>query len=66
MEINWRKCPAVTTGGKQFFYVAFTDKGKLTIVWSRLEQKWLYMIDDIVYGLFTTSRQAMKTDVNTI
>lgn len=63
-EMKWNKMPSVRSGGKQWFYVTFTDKGKLTVVWHRLEQKWLLIGDltskEELYKLFNTSKAAIK------
>jgi len=62
--MDWRKCPSVTPGGKPYFYVSFNGQHeKTTVVWSRLEQKWL-LIGDMAsgveqYGLFNSPKAAM-------
>lgn len=64
--MNWQKCPSVRAGGKPYFYVTFTDKGKITVVWSRLEEKWGVYRDKEkpegeanLLGLFATAKEGM-------
>ena len=64
---TWTKCPSVSYGGKPYFYVKFTEKGKITVIWSRLEEQWLTIGDiqtvkqsEAIYGLFPTSNKAIK------
>jgi len=40
MEIQWRKCESVMTGGKVFFWQATTSHGSFWITWNRAERKY--------------------------
>lgn len=63
--MDWRKVPEVMTGGKQYFYNAMIDgRKKYTVVWNRVQKKWL-LIEytdraEKVLGEFETEKQAMK------
>ncbi len=38
----WKKCPSVTTGGKQYFYTALSEhKQRVWVVWDRIQQCWI-------------------------
>lgn len=39
--LKWEKAPSVTPGGKQFFWVAHTDRGVAKVVWDRVDKKWV-------------------------
>jgi len=44
---GWRKRPAVTTGGKPFFYIkTMSDGNNIWVVWDRLLQKWTVQKQD--------------------
>ena len=68
---RWRKAPSVTYGGKRWFFVAFTQNGKRTVVWDREESKWAVHTDNEgrnrrpeVLGLFDTPEQAKASVEN--
>jgi hypothetical protein len=56
---NWKQCASVSAGGKPYFYVSFDDKGKLTVVWNRIDQRWMITRNDTtVAQYFRTTKQA--------
>ena len=32
---EWKKCPSVMAGGKEYFYYIITPKGERWVVWNR-------------------------------
>lgn len=63
----WAKCPSVTTGGKDYFYVAHLDTGRMArIVWDRRVRAYKLTIDStngnppFLLGFYTSHRRAMK------
>ena len=57
---DWKKIPAVTEGGKEFFY--YNKEKALTVVWHRRLKKWVISdraIDDQI-GQFDTPNAAIK------
>lgn len=42
MEIvKWNKYPSVMSGGKQYFYTAYTTIGERSIVWDKIAQSYI-------------------------
>lgn len=64
MTMDWHKVPSVMTGGKQYFYNCWIDgRKKYTVVWNRVQKKWL-LIEytdraEKMLGEFETEKQAM-------
>ncbi len=65
--IKWNKYPTVRPGGKTYFYVAFTEDGKRSVVWDRLQELWAVTGEQEpphghvrTLGLFKTADKAMK------
>lgn len=46
VTLTWRKCSSVTYRGKPYFFVAFHQKDKYTVVWNRLEESWVVTKND--------------------
>ena len=43
LGIGWRKCPAVTTGGKPFFWFRRSTNGfRQWYGWNRVRESWEY------------------------
>jgi hypothetical protein len=62
-EIEWRKAPSVTTGGKAYFWVTFKTPqgGKRWVVWDRVEQQWAVTDEDNKpLGFFKTDKEGKK------
>lgn len=45
--LTWKKCPSVCYGGKPYFYVAFCQNVKYTVVWDCYEESWTVTENDI-------------------
>ena len=44
--LAWRKCTCVRSGGKMYFFVAFCQQDKYTVVWDRFEESWTVTKND--------------------
>jgi hypothetical protein len=44
---GYKECPAVTTGGKQFFYYRRKNNIKQWIVWNKVWNCWVYQMEKL-------------------
>jgi hypothetical protein len=59
MKKTWKKIAAVTTGGKDYFYMLRDDTGLFHVVWDRIDKVWLAQENHKTLNRFMTSKAAM-------
>ena len=52
-EKGFCKQPSVTTGGKPYFWIRFTETQKQTLVWDRFDKQWIGEVEFLKYHYFT-------------
>jgi hypothetical protein len=61
-KVVWSKYPSVLIGGKPYFWVCYIKENKYTVVWNRINQKWMvcYWDKNIVFDEFDTDVEGKK------
>jgi len=60
VKLKWQKCTSVMTGGKHFFWFAYSMLGsRMHVVWDRVDKKWHCQQDDETIAKFDSDKKGL-------
>ena len=58
--MNWNKLPSVMTGGKDFFFTAYRNGNRYSVIWDRTQRAYAVRRNDMLLAFTSTPKDGRK------